>query len=98
MSPIQSVSFSEGDGNYYGATLGNTAFGQLTPTGVSTTLQVFGWSDGAQPLAAPVHGADGNFYGTAATGATTGEGVIYRITPAGEYSVVYSFHRWRRWW
>jgi uncharacterized repeat protein (TIGR03803 family) len=89
------------DGNYYGTTLGNAAFNagsgeagtiwQLTPGGTLTTLHSFGWGDGAQPLSAPVEGPDGNFYGTTAAGGASGEGVVYRITTAGEYSVLYSF-------
>lgn len=89
------------DGNYYGTTLGinapNAGSGQagaiwqLTPTGVLTTLHVFGWSDGAQPLGPPVQAPDGYFYGTASSGGASGEGVIYRVSAAGDYSVLYSF-------
>jgi uncharacterized repeat protein (TIGR03803 family) len=89
------------DGNYYGTTLGLSAFGagsgeagtvwQFTPAGVLTTLHAFAWTDGAQPLDPPTEAADGNFYGTTAAGGPSGNGVIYRVTPTGEYSVLYAF-------
>src|SRR5689334_21434465 len=36
-------------------------------------------------------GRDGNLYGTAPTGGTLGFGGVFRITPAGGYSVIYNF-------
>lgn len=36
-------------------------------------------------------GRDGNLYGTAPTGGTLGFGGVFRITPAGVYSVIYNF-------
>jgi uncharacterized repeat protein (TIGR03803 family) len=35
--------------------------------------------------------SDGNFYGTASGGGSHGEGVVYEITPAGSYTVLYNF-------
>lgn len=51
----------------------------------------YSWTDGAQPLGPPVEATDGNLYGTAANGGPAGQGVIYRITTAGVYSVLYAF-------
>src|SRR5258708_7588790 len=36
-------------------------------------------------------GRDGNLYGTAPTGGTLGFGGVFRITPAGAYTVIYNF-------
>lgn len=36
-------------------------------------------------------GRDGNLYGTAPLGGTSGRGGVFQITPAGAYSVIYSF-------
>jgi uncharacterized repeat protein (TIGR03803 family) len=36
-------------------------------------------------------GRDGNLYGTAPTGGTLGFGGVFKITPAGAYSVIYNF-------
>ena len=40
-----------------------------------------------------IEGADGNFYGAAAAGGTglNAQGTIFKITPAGQLSVIYSF-------
>jgi uncharacterized repeat protein (TIGR03803 family) len=84
------------DGNYYGTTYGwigqNGTIWQLTPGGTFTTLYTFtGGNDGSQPRCAPVQAPDGNLYGTVSQGGANGVGVIYRLTLAGEYSVVYTF-------
>ena len=89
------------DGNLYGTTyqggthdLG-TVF-QLTPAGVETVLHSFaetigGARDGGYPRAALVQGNDGNFSGTTSGGGTTGGGTVFRITPGGAETVIYSF-------
>jgi uncharacterized repeat protein (TIGR03803 family) len=47
--------------------------------------------DGATPEASPMQASDGNFYGTASSGGSHGQGVVYKITPAGSYTVLYNF-------
>jgi len=75
---------------------------QITPTGVLTTLYSFcaqsGCTDGEIPLAALMQASDGNFYGTTRQGGAnttacsgTGCGTIFRITPAGVFTTLYSF-------
>jgi uncharacterized repeat protein (TIGR03803 family) len=46
--------------------------------------------DGGLPQAGVTEGSDGNFYGTAAEGGTTGGGTIFQLTPAGAFTLLYS--------
>lgn len=48
-------------------------------------------STGANPRAALMLGMDGNFYGTAYQGGEFGHGTVFRMTPAGEVSVLHAF-------
>jgi len=50
-----------------------------------------GYKKGYNPMAALVEGSDGNFYGTASSGGFYDDGAIFKITPGGQYSVIYSF-------
>jgi uncharacterized repeat protein (TIGR03803 family) len=50
-----------------------------------------GCADGKTSDSMLTAAADGNFYGTAISGGTTSGGVIFRITPLAQYSVVYTF-------
>jgi uncharacterized repeat protein (TIGR03803 family) len=93
-------------GTTYGGGANNnsgTVF-ELTPAGVLTTVYNFcsrtNCLDGELPTAGLVEGTDGNFYGTTQKGGLCLEdpcdafedgGVIFRITPAGKYTVLYSF-------
>jgi uncharacterized repeat protein (TIGR03803 family) len=81
------------DGDFYGVTGGNYGtFFKITPAGVETVLYSFGASstDGNNP-AGVIQGADGNFYGTTTDGGANGEGTVFKITPAGVETVLYSF-------
>lgn len=43
-------------------------------------------------LIAPlVQGSDGNFYGTSAVGGVSGDGLIFKLTPEGTFSILHSF-------
>jgi uncharacterized repeat protein (TIGR03803 family) len=89
------------DGDFYGATWdggpsdAGTVF-KITPTGTLTTLYTFCVTtypfcgDGVNPLG-PVLGRDGNFYGTTAFGGANGEGSIFKMTPSGTLTTIYSF-------
>jgi uncharacterized protein (TIGR03437 family) len=85
------------DGNFYGATYAGGSHSQgtifkLTLTGELTTLYSFGssFTDGQYPQAGLVEGSDGNFYGTTQDGGTHSSGTIFKITPAGAYTSLYS--------
>jgi len=84
------------DGNFYGATEqgGSSGFGtvfKITPAGVLNVLWNFtNGSDGGYPLAPPIQGADGNFYGTTAAG-NLGLGTVYKLTPSGTLTTLYQF-------
>jgi uncharacterized repeat protein (TIGR03803 family) len=87
------------DGNFYGisasggANRGQGVFYRVTPSGGRTVLYSFGSGneDAIQPDAMLLQGADGNFYGTSATGGAYGAGTVFRITPAGVETVLYAF-------
>ena len=85
------------DGNFYGTTYGGgtTQYGtvfKVTPSGTLTTLYNFtAGNDGALPIAPPIQGTDGNYYGTTCPGCNgaPGYGSVYKITPAGTFTVLY---------
>jgi len=85
------------DGNFYGTTAGNGANNEgtifkINATGSFTSLYSFtGSNDGANPYAALVQSADGNFYGTASHGGTNGFGTIFKINATGSFISLYSF-------
>jgi uncharacterized repeat protein (TIGR03803 family) len=61
-----------------------------------TTLASFNGIDGSDPYSAPLlQGTDGNFYGTTAYGGancfSTGCGTVFKITPKGVLTTLYSF-------
>jgi uncharacterized repeat protein (TIGR03803 family) len=87
------------DGNFYGTTTsgGGSYYGtvfRITPSGAFSSVYAFGTNgvtDAALPYASLTLGSDGNFYGTAYLGGLYGAGAVFRLTPAGAESVLYSF-------
>lgn len=86
------------DGNLYGVTSqgGANSHGvvfKITPGGSESVLYSFagGTADGAWPQGPLIQASDGNFYGVTYSGGASGNGVVYKITPGGTESVVYSF-------
>jgi uncharacterized repeat protein (TIGR03803 family) len=67
---------------------------KLTPTGTLTTLYAFcsqpGCTDGESP-GGLIQASDGNFYGSTAIGGANNEGTIFKITPRGILTTLYSF-------
>jgi uncharacterized repeat protein (TIGR03803 family) len=87
------------DGNFYGTTSsgGSTNAGvvfKVTPTGTVTVLYDFDSTnptDGYQAFAGLVAATDGNFYGSTIFGGSHSDGVLFKITAAGAYSVLSNF-------
>ncbi len=50
-----------------------------------------GGSGGSNPFSSLMQGRDGTFYGTTAFGGSAGKGTIFKRTPAGVVSILYSF-------
>jgi uncharacterized repeat protein (TIGR03803 family) len=79
-------------------TRGGTVF-KVTPTGTLTTLHTFcseedpktgNCFDGDGPTDL-IEGSDGNFYGTTSGGGANGAGSVFRLTPSGMLTILYSF-------
>jgi uncharacterized repeat protein (TIGR03803 family) len=93
------------DGNLYGTTSSGGANGtgtvfKITLNGTLTTLHNFcpigiGGAccddDGWWPYAPLVQASDGNFYGSTTVGGPYCAGTIFKITPAGALTTLYSF-------
>jgi len=84
------------DGNLYGTTTyggesNDGVFFKITAAGAYTVLHQFaGGNDGANPMTAPIEGADGNIYGVT-SGFPTANATVYKYTPVGgNFSTVYS--------
>src|ERR1039457_6636527 len=91
------------NGDFYGTTeyggtngeYGGTVF-KITPSGALTTLYSFcsqtNCADGTEPKAGLVQAADGEFYGTTFSGGANGYGgTVFKITPSGSLTTLYSF-------
>ena len=85
------------DGNFYGTTsLGGYddrgTFFVVSPDGNTfATLYGFEPSVGSNPTAALVVGSDGNFYGVAPAGGAHASGTVFKLTPGGTPTLLYSF-------
>ncbi len=95
------------DGNFYGTTqqggdpfqrcaAGCGTIFKITPSGMLTNLYAFcaqpGCPDGSLPLSSLVQASDGNFYGTTYGGGANGTGgTVFKITPSGTLTTLYSF-------
>jgi uncharacterized repeat protein (TIGR03803 family) len=86
------------DGNLYGTASqgGANGFGtvfKMTTTGTVLSHYSFtGRGDGAGAVGGLIQGADGNFYGMAGGGGKYSFGTIFKMTPKGAFSTLYSFH------
>jgi uncharacterized repeat protein (TIGR03803 family) len=93
------------DGNFYGTTvLGGTCelsfigcgtVFKVSSVGTLTTLYSFcsqsNCADGEQPVGTLVRDAGNNFYGITSGGGFNPGGTVFKITPAGVLTTVYSF-------
>jgi uncharacterized repeat protein (TIGR03803 family) len=88
------------DGNFFGTTsgedpgIGSTVF-KITPAGVLTTLMTLPASDAADDglfnEPALVQGSDGNIYGPIQHEGSSGDGIIFKMTPAGVFTTLAMF-------
>src|SRR6266542_1491474 len=73
----------------------NTNITDVTVTcapGAVATIHAFsGGAGGSYPDSGLTAGPDGDFYGTTTFGGAHGRGTVYKITPAGVHTVLYSF-------
>lgn len=88
------------DGNFYGTTARGGSSGQgtvikVTSAGAISAIYNFcslpSCADGLQPQGSLALGGDGNFYGTAAGGGAQQKGTVFKITPGGTLTTLYSF-------
>jgi uncharacterized repeat protein (TIGR03803 family) len=98
-SPFAGV-IRDSAGNLYGTAAGGGGpFGngqgvvyKLEPAGNVTVLYSFpGGADGGEIFAGVIRDAAGNLYGTTFFGGTADAGVVYKLDPSGNYTVLYSF-------
>lgn len=105
--PYRSTLIQATDGNFYGTTLQGGAYTgndwssnygtvyKIDTSGNETVVHSFcsqaGCPDGDNPAGGVIQASDGNFYGTAMSGGANGIGDIYRVTPSGDFTVLYSF-------
>ena len=85
-------------GNLYGTTSygGAHNFGTvfvISPAGAETVLYSFGdhANDGAYPYGGVTLDKAGNLYGTTTIGGVSNRGTVFKVTPAGAETVLYSF-------
>lgn len=87
------------DGTFYGTTVqGSYDYQQgtvfrITPLGAFTTIHTF--SDPNAPASVNptslIMADDGNLYGLTSNGGASGDGVAYRLTPTGDYTILHNF-------
>ncbi|MFO1468134.1 MAG: choice-of-anchor tandem repeat GloVer-containing protein [Steroidobacteraceae bacterium] len=89
--------FRDDVGNLYGDTSFGGANGYGTVFRVTgrnkapvETIHAFDGVDGNQATSPPLF-IDGNFYGVTGFGGNNGYGAFYRMTPAGDFTLLYSF-------
>lgn len=90
------------NGNLYGTTeyggttyyFSGTVF-EISPSGTETVLYSFcsqiGCTDGASPYGELLMDTKGNLYGTTLAGGAYGHGTVFKLSPSGTVTVLYSF-------
>src|ERR1017187_5226219 len=88
------------NGDFYGTTAngGPNGYGtvfKITPSGTLTTLYIFcsqtNCTDGQYPVAGLVQAANGDLYGTTSSGWSNNGGTVFKITPSGTLTTLYTF-------
>lgn len=68
------------------------ARGGVIFTNLVSFTGVGGAFPGGKPLCGLVVGEDGNLYGTTSTGGAYDKGTVFRLTPGGDYALLFSFN------
>jgi len=80
---------------YYGGAYGNGAVFKITLSGTLTTIYSFcaqsGCPDGSGAGAGLIQATNGDLYGTTYSGGAYGDGTVFKITPSGTLTTLYSF-------
>ena len=88
------------DGDFYGSTSAGTnqtegTIFRITSQGKFATVYTFcskpNCTDGATPRGSLIQDASGNLYGTTPGGGTYNGGTIFKLTPSGKLTTLYSF-------
>jgi uncharacterized repeat protein (TIGR03803 family) len=87
------------EGNLYGTTEDGGTFNagtvyMLDTAGNETVLHSFAFypfGDGALPFAGVIRDSEGNLYGTTIGAGTSSAGIVYKLDPAGNETVLYNF-------
>jgi uncharacterized repeat protein (TIGR03803 family) len=86
------------DGDFYGITTAggssSSSIFKITSSGALTILYTFGTATGQLNLPAGglIQASDGNFYGTTEVGGANGDGAVFKVTPSGAFTTLYSFN------
>jgi uncharacterized repeat protein (TIGR03803 family) len=84
-------------GNVYGTVTPNVeddnglVFKWNTSSGYTVLYNFTDGADGAAPFGGVVPDAEGNVYGTAEVGGGGKQGVVYKLSPFGQYTLLYTF-------
>jgi uncharacterized repeat protein (TIGR03803 family) len=95
--PISSSLLRDAAGNLYGTAGGGGDYDggtvyKLTPSGQLSVLHAFaGGTDGRSPTGTLVLDGEGNLYGVTILGGTYNCGTVYKVTPDGTETVLYTF-------
>lgn len=96
-NPMNPMVLAQGqDGNLYGTLQtqlsgSGSVFGWSIPS--STIAEIYGFTgpDGSTPQSGLTLGIDGSFYGTTELGGTLSKGSVFKISPTGVLTQLYSF-------
>jgi uncharacterized repeat protein (TIGR03803 family) len=78
----------------FGGTSNDGTVFKITPEGILTLVHSFtgGSKDGSDPYQSGLlKGSDGNFYGVTVGDGPNSAGIIYKLTPAGDETIMYAF-------